>query len=335
MPRDSTTAVIPVHNRADLLARLLDSIAAQTVPFSQVVVVDNASTDGAGRLARERGCTVIENTVNTGFAKAVNTGWRAAAENSRIAILNSDVTLDPRWLERLLTAGRDSDFATGAVFDAGDRTIIDGTYDLLSRAGCAWRAGRGERNPALRETPAVIVPGTACLFRREVLERLNGFDEEFESYLEDVDLGLRCIREGYRGIFVPDAVAWHQGSATLGRWNPRIVRLISRNQLLLIGRHYDRDLFRSCIWPIVAGQVLWGLVAMRHGAGLAWLAGKFEALRKFRPEGRPSAGLRAFLTASEKEIRARARDSYWIWYFRLTSPFANPASVAGRAGAAD
>ena len=50
-------------------------------------------------------------------------------------------------------------------------------------------------------------------------ERLNGFDEDFGSYLEDVDLGLRCVREGYRGIYVPDAVAWHHGSATLGRWN--------------------------------------------------------------------------------------------------------------------
>ena len=67
-------------------------------------------------------------------------------------------------------------------------------------------------------------------------------------------------------------------STGVGRWNPRVVRLISRNQLLLDGRHYDRALFRSCFWPIVAGQLLWGLVALRHGAALAWLAGKFGTL---------------------------------------------------------
>jgi GT2 family glycosyltransferase len=259
----------------------------------------------------------------------VNLGWRAAAGSQWIAILNSDVTLDPHWVERLVSAAASCSFAAGTIFNATDRQAIDGTYDLLSRAGCAWRAGHGERNQTPgKQTHIAVAPGTACIFRRDVLEQLNGFDEEFESYLEDVDLGLRCVREGYTGMYVPDAVAWHHGSATLGRWNPRIVRLISRNQLLLIRRHYDPQLFRTCFWPIVTGQLLWGLVALRHGAVLAWMAGKFDALKSFKPEGRPSPRLRAFLAASEDEIRHRARDPYWRWYFRLTAPFAGPSGVA-------
>lgn len=328
--RDSITAVIPVHNRADLLAQLLDSIAAQTLPFTEVIVVDNASTDGAAAVARSRGCTVIAQDQNTGFARAVNLGWRAAHGSQWIAILNSDVTLDPGWLERMVPAASspsgpsgDFSFATGTIFDATDRQTIDGTYDLLSRAGCAWRAGHGERNPSdARRSSIALAPGTACLFRRDVLERLNGFDADFGSYLEDVDLGLRCMREGCGGVYVPDAVAWHHGSATLGRWNPAVVRLTSRNQLLLIRRHYDRELFRECLWPIVAGQGLWGIVALRHGAVFAWLAGKIDALRSFHLEGRPSPRLRAFLLDSERELRLRARDPYWRWYFRLTLPFA-------------
>ncbi len=326
----SITAVVPVHNRADLLAQLLDSIAAQTAPFARVIVVDNASTDGAAALAAKRGCTVIQQTTNTGFARAVNTGWREARESEWIAILNSDVTLDPHWAERLRNAATGFSFATGAIFNAADRQSIDGAYDLLSRSGCAWRAGYGERSAvtnAKQPSPIALAPGTACLFRREVLERLNGFDETFESYLEDVDLGLRCVREGYTGIYVPDALAWHHGSATLGRWNARVVRLISRNQLLLVRRHYDRELFRNCFWPIVVGQTLWGLVAARHGAPLAWLAGKWDALRNFHLEGAPSPRLRAFLADSEREIRARAGGPYWRWYFRLTS-------ISGSAGAA-
>jgi GT2 family glycosyltransferase len=323
---DSITAVVPVHNRADLLVQLLDSIAAQTLPFTEVIVIDNASTDGAVDLARARGCTVIPQSANIGFARAVNLGWRAASESQWIAILNSDVTLDPHWLERLIAAATDSSFATGTIFNAADRQAIDGTYDLLSRSGCAWRAGHGERNQAEgKQSPIAVAPGTACLFRREVLESLHGFDEEFGSYLEDIDLGLRCVREGYEGMYVPDALAWHQGSATLGQWNGRVVRLISRNQLLLVRRHYDRELFLTCFWPILAGQILWGLVALRHGASIAWLAGKFDGLRSFRLEGRPSPRLRAFLAKSEAEIRRRARDPYWRWYFRLTSPFTTAA----------
>jgi hypothetical protein len=317
----SVRAVIPVHNRADLLSKLLDSIASQTVAFSEIVVVDNASSDGAGDLARARGCTVVPQTSNTGFARAVNVGWRAASvATGWIAILNSDVTLDSRWLERLLATAEDFSFATGTIYDATRREIVDGTYDLLSESGCAWRAGFGESG-ARRDAPLriALAPGTACLFRRDVMEQLNGFDESFESYLEDVDLGLRCLREGYGGVYVPEAVAWHQGSATFGRWNSRVVRLTSRNQLLLIRRHYDRELFRACFRRILAGQLLWGLVALRHGEFFSWLAGKFDGLRAFRLEGKASPRLRAFLAASELEIRDRARDPYWRWYFRLTN----------------
>jgi GT2 family glycosyltransferase len=315
------TAIIPVHNRADLLERLLDTVCAQTHPFAEVVVVDDASTDGAGDLARARGCRVIAMGENAGFARAVNRGWKSAATDW-VAILNSDVELDSRWLERLSSAAAEASFATGTILDAENRHAIDGTYDLVSRAACAWRAGKGETagqgEPAGQGELIAIAPGTACLFRRDVLDRLNGFDESFGSYLEDVDLGLRCLREGFAGVYVPDAIAYHHGSATLGQWNPRVVRLISRNQLFLVARHYDYALFRSCFWPIVAGQILWGLVALRHGRGLAWLAGKIEGLRGFHLEGTPSIPLRDFLTESESEIRRRATGPYWRWYFRLT-----------------
>jgi GT2 family glycosyltransferase len=319
------TALIPVHNRADLLERLLDSIDRQTVPFEEIVVVDNRSTDGAVDLARARGCRVIEIGENAGFARAVNCGWKAAA-TEWVAILNSDVELDSRWIERLMAGVGDAAYAAGTIFDATNRTMIDGTYDLVSRAACAWRAGHGE--PAgygesapenSSRSPIAIAPGTACIFRRDVLDRLDGFDERYGSYLEDVDLGLRCLRQGFTGVYVPDAIAFHRGSATLGRWNPQVVRLISRNQLLLVARHYDPALFRSCFWHIVAGQLLWGLVALRHGRALAWLAGKVEGLRGFRLEAQSSAKLREFLTASESEIRRRATDPYWRWYFRLTA----------------
>jgi GT2 family glycosyltransferase len=315
----SITAVIPVHNRADLLERLLTTLRAQTTSFAEVLAIDNASTDHAAVVARDGGCRVIAMGENAGFARAVNRGWRAAA-TPWIAILNSDVELDSRWLERLLAGAAAHSFATGTILCSGNRNSIDGTYDLLSRGACAWRAGNGERVTRLGTPEQIaIAPGTACLFRRDALERLGGFDESFGSYLEDVDLGLRCLREGLTGVYVPDALAWHQGSATWGRWDARVVRAISRNQVLLVARHYDSALLRRCCWQIVAGQLLWGLLAFRHGAALAWAAGKYDALRNFRLQGGNSPGLRDFLAASELEIRRRAKDPYWRWYFRLTA----------------
>jgi GT2 family glycosyltransferase len=327
------TAVIPVHNRADLLSRLLETMHAQTTPFAEIIVVDNASTDGAAELARREKCRVISLGENRGFAHAVNTGC-LAAKTEWVAILNSDVELDPHWNEALLGHASGFSFATGLILNATNRNVIDGTYDLVSRAGCAWRAGAGEGTSPDEPKPIAIAPATACLFRASVLRQLNGFDERYGSYLEDVDLGLRCLNAGFSGLYVPRAVAWHHGSATLGRWNPQVVRLLSRNQLMLVARHYDRQLFFSCLWPILAGQLLWGLVALRHDAFFAWAAGKWEGLRSFRLEGQPSARLREFLFASEREIRLRATGSYWTWYFRLTSsarlPVASPAAAAHR-----
>jgi GT2 family glycosyltransferase len=315
------TAVVPVHNGAALLECLLASIRAQTVSFAEIVVVDDASTDAAPDIARRSGCRVLEMGSNAGFARAVNAGWRAA-RTEWVAILNSDVELDPAWLERLLEAAGGVGFATGTIVDAVTRNIVDGTYDLVSRAGCASRAGHGEPvadgRGALRLI--AVAPATACLFRREVLEKLNGFDESFGSYLEDVDMGLRCVRAGVPGIYVADALARHRGSASFGRWSSRSVRLISRNQVLLIARNYDAALFRSCFWPIVAGQLLWGLVALRHGRGFAWISGKIDGLRGFRPNGQPSPALREFLVQSERELHRRAtQDFYWRWYFRFVT----------------
>jgi GT2 family glycosyltransferase len=317
------TAVIPIHNRADLLARLLATMRVQTVPFQRVIVVDNGSTDGADRVAREWGCEVIALGVNQGFAAAVNRGW-ASAPDGWVAILNSDVELDSRWLELLLENSEGAGFATGAIFDFTARDRIDGTYDLLSRAACGWRAGSGQTGPVSSvPAPIAITPATACLFRREVLEQLGGFDTGYESYMEDLDLGLKCVGAGIGGIFVPAAKAWHHGSATLGRWNSRVVYLISRNQVRLARRHYDRALLREWLWPLLVGQMLWGLVALRHGQFLPWLKGKRDGVRNFVAEGEPSASLREFFARSEREIRTRATDPYWRWYFRLTSPRRN------------
>jgi len=314
------TAVVPVHNRADLLRRMLETAAAQTLPFEEIIVIDNASTDNAAQTAAAFGCQILSNSTNAGFARAVNAGLQAAA-TEWIAVLNSDVELDPEWLTHLLecSARMNADFATGLILHASRRTIIDGTYDLVSRAGCSWRAGHGQTVAPQSSSRIAIAPGTACLFRRSVLKQLGGYEESFESYLEDVDLGLRCVQRGITGVFVPSAIAWHHGSATLGRWNPRLVRLISRNQLLLIARNYDAALFRRCLWRILVGQLLWGGVAARHGALLAWILGKLDGLKKFRLMGPPSAQLEEFLESSEREIRQRADDFYWRWYFRLTA----------------
>jgi GT2 family glycosyltransferase len=313
----SLTAVVPVWNGRELLARLLDTVAAQTLRPDEVVVVDNGSTDGAPDLARERGARVIAMGRNAGFAAAVNRGIESA-RRGWIAVLNSDVELAPEYFSKL-TAASDT-FATGKIFDARRNGMLDGTFDLTCRGGTTWRAGSGRPDGEQWAKARRIwsAPWTAVLIRSEVLDRVGLLETRFESYLEDVDFGLRCAATGISGLYVPDAVAWHRGSATLGRWHPDTVRRIARNQVWLAARHLNRGSW----WPTVVAQTLWGGVAARHGAAAAWLNGVVEGVRGFRGMRACGPELLEHLRENERSIRAAQSvgglDSYWRLYFLLT-----------------
>ena len=326
------TAVIPNWNGRARTERLLAALQAQSRPADEIIVVDNGSTDDSVEMARGRGATVLEMGRNAGFAAAVNRGVEAA-RTAWVAILNNDVEPTREWLEVLAGAAEGSGawFATGKLLQGGEGHRIDGTYDLLCRGGCAWRAGHGRPDGPLWTAPQRIrfAPLTATLVRRELFRRVGPLEERFESHLEDVEFGLRCALAGYRGIYVPAAVAWHAGSATLGVWHADTVRRMSRNQALLIGKHYPGRALARWAWPIVAAQLLWGLVALRRGRFRAWLRGKFEAVRLwpgFRREaawrGIHPRRLRRILRASEAEIyrlqRQAGFEPYWRAYFALT-----------------
>lgn len=329
------TAVIPVWNRRELLERLLEKLRAQTHPLAEVLVVDNGSADGSAEFAESRGARVIRMGSNTGFSRAVNRGIDEC-RTEWLAIVNNDVEPAPDWLQRLVeaTAGSGAWYATGKILSASHPQEIDGTYDVLCRGACAWRAGHGrDDGPEFSRSRDIwFAPATAALFRTALFRQLGGFDELFESYLEDVDFGLRCALAGYHGRYVPEALAWHQGSATLGKWHPDVARRIGRNQVLLVARHYPKRLLLRYGWAILVAQGLWGVVALRHGAGWAFVRGKVAGLRLCinRETARPRSGrkdLEEILTASECEIyhiqRETGFDWYWRLYFLLTGGGAN------------
>jgi len=323
----TVAAVIPTWNRRDLLATLLRSLAAQSRPFEEIIVVDNGSDDDSANLAERAGAKVLRLGRNLGFAPAVNRGIEAA-DAEWVAILNNDVTLEPDWLANLLSAAAPKDiwFATGKILQAANHHLIDGTFDEISRGACAHRCGSGKPDGQVwSQTRHIrLAPMTAAIFRRQLFRDLGGLDENFGSYMEDVDFGLRCALAGREGLFVPRAVAFHRGSATLGEWNKDTVRRIARNQVLLSAKHFHGQ----ARWPIVAGQLLWGIVALRHGSGLAFVRGKVAGIREARRLKRASTSeyrtqdLARVLEASEASILALGRelgfDRYWRAYFWLS-----------------
>ncbi len=324
----AVTIVIPVWNGRDLLLGLLEKLKSQTYPIAEVLAVDNGSEDGAAEAAEQHGARVLRMGRNLGFSRAVNQGIEAC-RTELVALVNSDVEPEPEWLGRLVKALEPGDawFATGKILSASERDRIDGTYDLLSRAACAWRKGQGRLDgPEYSEPRSIsMAPATAALFRIELFARAGRFDDAFESYLEDVDFGLRCALQSFQGVYVPDAIAYHQGSAAFGKWSPDTVRRIARNQVFLVAKHYPASLLRQHWWPILVGQLLWGLLALRHGRGWSFAMGKLAGLRRFGSmrQAQDCDRLSRILQDGEQEIQETQRrvgfDWYWRAYFALTA----------------
>jgi GT2 family glycosyltransferase len=317
----TVTAIIPHWNHRELLETLLASLRAQSRLFDEIIVADNGSTDDSAALAERAGARVLLLGSNFGFAAAVNRGIRAA-RTDWVAILNNDVTLDATWSETLIAAAEREHawFATGKILRADSCSTIDGTFDEISRAACACRCGAGKPDAPVWDQPRRIriAPMTAAIFRRELFDEIGFLDESFVSYLEDVDFGLRCAFAGRAGVYVPAAVSHHRGSATMGEWNKDTVRLIARNQVLLAAKHFHG-------WPrlpILAGQLLWGVLALRHGRGGAYLRGKISGLKAARAirqqHGLQNAPQRlpSVVEASEREIFEIERQTGFDWYWR-------------------
>ena len=316
------TIVVPVWNRADLLRNLLTTISAQTVAPQEVIAVDNGSIDDAPQFARQWGATVIPMGSNQGFAKAVNCGIEASG-SEWVAIVNTDVELRPDWLEKLVTRAAEQNawFAGGKILVKSDPARIDGTFDLIARSGCAWRAGQGclDSEELATMRPTHLLSATAAIYRRELFARIGNFAEVYESYLEDVDLSLRAAAAGFAALYVPEAVCLHHGSASSRPWSDTVVHLLSRNQALLIRRLYPVDLQREWRYRIFVGHALWALVALRHGRFASWMRGKLDARRvHVRPVQLNEAALRSVIEESEKQIGKQQRQFYWRLYFLLT-----------------
>ncbi|MBI2680663.1 MAG: glycosyltransferase family 2 protein [Candidatus Solibacter usitatus] len=327
------SVIVPVWNGRALLEKLLASLRLQTYPIAEILIVDNGSDDGAPELAESAGARVIRMGWNAGFARAVNRGVQQA-RGEWLALVNTDVEAQPDWLEKLMQAAAAPDtwFITGKILSASERDRIDGTYDAMCRGGVAVRIGRGRLDGPLFSTARAIwfAPATAAIYRAELFRRIGPLEESFESYLEDVEFGLRGACLGYAGSYAPEAVAYHVGSATLGKMHPDTVRRTARNQVLIIAKYYRGSFLVRSAWAVLVAQALWGVVALRQGVLWSFFVGKAQGLGSFiaaRRSAMPvdAARLEAVLLETESDmLRVFAQigfGKYWWCYFLLTAPW--------------
>lgn len=322
------TVVIPNWNGRRHLPAALASLRSQSSAPARILVVDNGSTDGSDSMAAGAGAEVLKLKQNLGFAAAVNEGIRQTT-TPLVSIFNNDAEAEPGWLSALtavLAQHPEKWFACGKIVRASDPGTIDGCFDAVCVGRTAWRCGNGRPDGPVWNRPCEIsvAPLTAALLRRDLFDRVGLLDERFESYLEDTDFGIRCAVAGCGGLYEPAAVARHWGSATLGVWHSETVRRIARNQVYLARKHPPVAWMSRAGWSIVAAQLLWGLVALKHGAAVPYVWGKIQGIFA-RPGWGPNFEKErtdSILRREQERIRQlqaeAGGDRYWRAYFALT-----------------
>jgi GT2 family glycosyltransferase len=234
----TVTAVITTYNRGlEFLPPLLRSLEAQSFrDHETTVVVDGADPEVIAYLEREWPHVEILTTPEPqGYAMATALGLRSA-RGRYIAILNDDVELEPDWLEPLvaeLESEPELAFVTGKTLLYEERDVINETKQDLYTCGRFEPRGLLEQDVGQwdERQPATIATAAASVYRREAVEAAGGLDEEYGIYCEDADLCLRMVLLGYRGLYVPEARAYHAWSATTGRGTDKARYLAIRNAL--------------------------------------------------------------------------------------------------------
>ncbi|HUB87790.1 MAG TPA: glycosyltransferase, partial [Verrucomicrobiae bacterium] len=219
----AVSIVIPTFNNFALTRKCLDALFATTHSDFEIIVVDNASTDGSLEFLREQEdagrLRLISNPRNEGFARACNQGAQTA-RNPLLLFLNNDTETTAGWLDALIAAAQLPDVGiAGAKLLYADDTIqhagigfINGIPDHPHRRA---PADAPETN-RFRELD--MVTGACLIIRRELFLQLAGFDETFRNGVEDIDLCLRARAAGWKVVYEPKSVVYHLEGQSAGRF---------------------------------------------------------------------------------------------------------------------
>jgi GT2 family glycosyltransferase len=294
--------VVVTYNSMPFLPRLVQALRLQSYRDREVVVFDNASSDGSPEFvaAQMPEAVLLRSDRNLGYASGNNAAF-ARCHGRYVAILNPDTEPQPGWLGGLVAA-LDADPAIGL---ATSRIVLDSDRDRINACGmdvhiAGFTTCRGLGEAADRHgSPAEVaaVSGAAFIIRRDLLERIGGFDDEFFMYMEDTDLSWRALLTGTRCRYVPDSVVAHRYALSVPAEK---LFLLERNRLQMVLKCYR---FRTliCLAPALAlAELASWIYAALHGPAhlrakaraLAWVSGHWTDLmrRRRRVQAERAAG---------------------------------------------
>jgi GT2 family glycosyltransferase len=265
--------VIPNWNGKQFLQTCFDALRRQTYSQMEILLVDNASTDGSQAFVREHYPEVqlIELPENRGFTGACNTG----IERSRgeyICLLNNDTEVDPGWAQAVVDAFAqhpDVGSVAGKMLLFSQRDTLHTAGDYFTTDGRPGNRGVWQRDEGQYDQEAYVFSacGGSSVYRKAMLDQIGLLDDDFFFLLEDVDLGWRAQLSGWRCLYTPNAIVYHHLSATGGGVTASFYD--GRNLILLLIKNLPASLWRKYGFSILRRQASSAFQAMRAWRGEA------------------------------------------------------------------
>jgi len=277
--------VIPNWNGAAHLPTCLDSLQKQTYKPLEVIVADNASSDGSQELLASRfaWAKLEQLPINRGFTGACNAGIRAA-RGEIVILLNNDTETEPTWVAEVVAAF-DRHPEAGLV---ASKMLLFDRRDTLHTAGDYYRVDGLPGNRGVWQTDSerynieeyvFSACGGSAAYRRTMLDQIGLLEDSFFFSCEDIDLAWRAQLAGWKCVYTPRAVVYHRLAATGG--GPTASYYDGRNFIRVIARDYPGPLLRKH-WPSVVGaqaRLAWdAFKAWRGAAARARLRGMLAGL---------------------------------------------------------
>ncbi len=322
MPDPKFSILIVSWNGRDVLPRCLEALQNLEYRDFEIILLDNGSGDESAAYIRSNYSEVvlIESPVNLGFAAGNNLAAKSA-RGEWLVLLNNDAFPEPDWLDVLDRATRRypqvAMFASRLLMvDTPER--IDGTGDALHVSGAVWN--RQHRYPAYMadsEVREVFSPqGAAAAIRRSAFEAAGGFDEDFFSYHEDIDLAFRLRLVGHRCLYLPDAVVYHKGSHTTGKGSDFAVIHGHRNWVWCWVQNMPAPLVWRYLFQHLLANLFFILYISMKGQPGAILKAKWQALLGLPRALRKRSRIQASRTAPVNQLLAALERGFFLPYIQ-------------------
>jgi GT2 family glycosyltransferase len=302
------SVVIVNWNGKKLLSDCLNGLRAQTFqPFS-VIFVDNGSKDGSIDFVNRHYPEVdtIPLSENIGFSAANNLAIKTV-KTEYVALINNDAVAHPQWLTHLLEGLKshsEAGFAASKMLFYDKPETIDRVGDAYTRAGAGLLRGRSLSASYFNKEELIFgACAGAALYRTRMLEEIGLFDEDFFLLYEDVDLSFRAQLRGYKCLYVPKAIVYHKGSASIVHDSSISVYYSHRNLEWVYIQNMPASLLIRTFWR----HAIYNLAAFAYfstnGHAKDFLKAKWDALM----------GLNKSMKKRRNAQRNRTVENHILW----------------------